>query len=74
MNPIPVPTLVQFKRYVSKLSIHYFIGGNGSVVGNVAGTRSEGDSARITSWVKSHFTYDTLDGVRVYDLARRPRL
>ncbi len=65
----PVPTLAQFKKDVSEDSIHYFIAGVGSFAGQSATEGGEGDTARITSWVESHATHETVGGVRIYDLA-----
>ncbi|MBT2526642.1 glycosyltransferase family 39 protein [Streptomyces sp. ISL-99] len=56
----PSPTLTQFKAYVQKGEIHYFIaGGNGGPGG--------GNSA-ITTWVEANFTKVTVDGTTLYDL------
>jgi len=66
----PAPTLAQFEKYVSEESIHYFIVGDTSEVGHSASGGSESDPARITSWVESRFTHETVGGVRVYDLSQ----
>jgi 4-amino-4-deoxy-L-arabinose transferase-like glycosyltransferase len=61
----PAPTLAQFERYVAEKKIHYFISG-----GNGPGNGSTGTSAgQITTWVESHFTAQTLNGVTVYALS-----
>ena len=65
----PAPTLAQFKKYVSEGRIHYFIGGDRSFVGYLAGGRSEGSAAQISSWAESHSTSETVGGVKIYDLA-----
>ncbi len=63
----PAPTLAQFERYVAEKKIHYFISG-----GSGPGNGSTGTSAgQITTWVESHFTAQTLNGVTVYDLSGR---
>jgi len=62
----PAPTLAQFERDVAGHEVHYFIaGGTGG-----PGTGASGDDAsRITSWVESHFSATTVDGVTLYDLS-----
>ncbi|MET9516274.1 glycosyltransferase family 39 protein [Streptomyces sp. NPDC002994] len=52
----PSPTPAEFKAYVQKGEIHYFIGG--------------GNSA-ITTWVEANFIKVTVDGTTVYDLTER---
>jgi 4-amino-4-deoxy-L-arabinose transferase-like glycosyltransferase len=70
----PSPTLAQFKEYVKQHKIHYFIGGGGGLGmggGRIGpGGRGGGSStsSAIQSWVSSHFTAKTVDGVTVYDL------
>jgi 4-amino-4-deoxy-L-arabinose transferase-like glycosyltransferase len=59
----PAPTLAQFEKYVSEHKIHYFVGQNQASFGG--GT---GDAAQITSWVKKHFTSQTIAGITVYNL------
>jgi hypothetical protein len=59
----PTPTLAQFQRLVFEHKIHYFVGQNRSSFGG-----GSGDASRITSWVESHFTSQTVDGVAVYSL------
>jgi 4-amino-4-deoxy-L-arabinose transferase-like glycosyltransferase len=60
----PAPTLAQFEKLVSEHKIHYFVGQNRASFGG-----GSGDASRITSWVESHFTAETVDGVTVYNLA-----
>jgi len=62
----PAPTLAQFERYVADHEIHYFIAGGGGGPGTGA---SGDDASRITSWVESHFSATTVDGVTLYDLS-----
>jgi hypothetical protein len=67
----PTPTLSQFEKYVAKGEIHYFISssggfGGGGGVGGASTTTST--SSQITSWVESHYTAKTVDGVTLYDL------
>ncbi len=62
----PAPTLAQFETYVSEGKIHYFIASGGGFGG--PGGSSGDDASRITAWVESHFTAETVGGVTVYDL------
>ena len=66
----PAPTLAEFKQYVAEGDIHYYISGGGTLGGGFGGGGSSGasDASRIASWVTSHFTAKTVDGVTVYDL------
>ena len=63
----PAPTLAQFQRYVAEGKIHYYIGGGGFGGGGF-GSSDSSTSSEIASWVSSHFTAETVDGVTVYDL------
>jgi 4-amino-4-deoxy-L-arabinose transferase-like glycosyltransferase len=66
----PAPTLAQFESYVRGGDIHYFIasgGGLGSGGPGAGGTTTT--ASQITSWVESHYTSQTVDGVTVYDLS-----
>jgi hypothetical protein len=60
-------TLAQFKRYVARREIHYYVaevgGGGGGPFGG-SGTNA------ITSWVESHFRAETIGGTTVYNLSR----
>ncbi len=60
----PTPTLAAFERDVAAGEIHYFISGGGG--GGPSGSSSTGSA--ITSWVESHFTATTVDGITLYDL------
>jgi len=62
----PAPTLFQFKRDVTDGRIHYYISGGGFGAGQ--GSSGTSDATQIASWVTSHFTAETVDGVTVYDL------
>ncbi len=64
----PTPKLAQFKQYVAEGRIHYYVSGGGFG----PGSSSTSDSTRISSWVTSHFTAKTVDGVTVYDLTSKP--
>ena len=66
----PTPTLAAFQAYVAAGDIHYFIagGGMGGGPGGGPGGGSGGTSSAISTWVESHFTARTVDGVTVYDL------
>jgi 4-amino-4-deoxy-L-arabinose transferase-like glycosyltransferase len=56
----PTPTLAQFEQYVSQGRIHYYISGS---TGGASSSASQ-----IETWVKAHFTAQTVSGVTVYDL------
>jgi len=62
----PAPSLRQFEKYVADGRIHYYIGGGGGGFGGGGSTTS--DATEISSWVTSHFTAQTVDGVTVYNL------
>jgi 4-amino-4-deoxy-L-arabinose transferase-like glycosyltransferase len=64
----PTPTLAAFQAAVAGGQVHYFIAGGreGGPGGPGAGGSSQ--SAEITSWVESHYSGITVDGVTVYDL------
>jgi 4-amino-4-deoxy-L-arabinose transferase-like glycosyltransferase len=58
-------TLAQFKQYVQRGEIHYYIGSGGG------GGRPSGggaSSSQITTWVKAHYKSVTIGGETVYDL------
>ena len=59
----PTPSLAEFEKLVSEHKIHYFVGQNQASFGG-----GSGDASRITSWVESHFTGETVGGVTVYNL------
>jgi 4-amino-4-deoxy-L-arabinose transferase-like glycosyltransferase len=64
-------SLVAFEKYVSSGEIHYYIvagsgGGGGAPGGGGPGGGSSTES--IASWVKAHFTSQTIGGETVYDL------
>ncbi len=65
----PSPTLAQFKDYVAKGQIHWFIGGGSQ--GGRGGSLSAGGStsSEISQWVTQNFTAQTVDGVTIYDLS-----
>ncbi|HTU39261.1 MAG TPA: glycosyl transferase, partial [Acidimicrobiales bacterium] len=71
----PAPTLAQFEKYVSEGKIHYFIASGGGFGGGFGGGGggfgggSSDDASQITSWVESHFTSQTVDGVTIYNLS-----
>jgi len=63
-------SLAAFESYVSKGEIHYYIassGGGGGAPGGGAGGGSS--TSAITTWVKAHFTAETIGGQTVYNLA-----
>jgi 4-amino-4-deoxy-L-arabinose transferase-like glycosyltransferase len=60
-------TLTAFKTYLAKGDIHYYIastgGGGGGAGGGTAATK-------ITTWVKAHYTAETVGGQTVYNLTK----
>ena len=64
----PAPTLAQFQKYVYEGRIHYYISGGGLLGGGGFGASGSSDASKISSWVSSHFTAKTVDGVTIYDL------
>jgi hypothetical protein len=65
----PAPTLAQFETYVAHGDVHYFIAsGGGFGGGGLGGGGATTTASQITSWVESHYTARTVDGVVVYDL------
>jgi hypothetical protein len=68
----PAPTLAQFEKYVAEGKIHYYISGGGGFGGGFGGGSSGTSPAtQIESWVTTHFTAETVDGVTIYDLTAR---
>ena len=67
----PAPTLAQFERYVDEGKIHYYISGGGFGTGQ--GSNGVSDASKISSWVSSHYTATTVDGVTLYDLTGTSR-
>jgi 4-amino-4-deoxy-L-arabinose transferase-like glycosyltransferase len=67
----PAPTLAQFETYVRDGEVHYFISGGfgGGGFGGGSGSGGTTTASQITSWVESHFTAQTVDGITVYELA-----
>jgi 4-amino-4-deoxy-L-arabinose transferase-like glycosyltransferase len=61
----PTPTLAQFQKFVAEGRIHYYIGGGGFGGGGTSGTSP---SSQISTWVSSHYTAKTVNGVTIYDL------
>jgi 4-amino-4-deoxy-L-arabinose transferase-like glycosyltransferase len=66
----PAPTLAAFEKYVAEGRIHYYIGGGGfGGFGGRSGSQSAAVGAGpISTWVSSHFTAQTVDGVTIYNL------
>jgi 4-amino-4-deoxy-L-arabinose transferase-like glycosyltransferase len=60
----PAPTLAQFQADVHAGKIHWYLGGGG--FGGFGG--GGGDASAISSWVSSHYTAQTVDGLTLYDL------
>jgi 4-amino-4-deoxy-L-arabinose transferase-like glycosyltransferase len=65
----PAPTLTQFERYVAEGKIHYYISGGGGFGGGGGSGSTSSSSSSIESWVSSHFTAETIDGITIYNLA-----
>jgi 4-amino-4-deoxy-L-arabinose transferase-like glycosyltransferase len=59
------PTLAEFEHMVAAGEIHYFVGANQASFGG-----GSGPAAQITTWVRAHFTAETVGGVTVYDLTK----
>jgi len=67
----PSPTLAQFQRYVAQGRIHYYVSGGGGFPGGGRGGpggATSSSATAISTWVTSHYTATTVDGVTVYDL------
>jgi hypothetical protein len=74
----PAPTLAQFETDVRHGEIHYFISSGGVGGGGAVGAGAEGGgttttASQITTWVTSHYTARTVDGVTIYDLTATAR-
>jgi hypothetical protein len=54
-------SLAAFNAYVAQGDIHYYIGGS-------SGGGPGKSSSAIATWVKAHFTSETIGGETVYDL------
>jgi 4-amino-4-deoxy-L-arabinose transferase-like glycosyltransferase len=67
----PTPSLAQFEQYVAEGRIHYYISGGGFGGGGFGagqGDSGASDASKISSWVTSHFTAESVDGVTLYNL------
>jgi len=64
----PSPTLAQFRQYVAKREIHYYIGGGTRSGG--PGNQTGSTATQIATWVASHYTAKTVGGVTIYDLTK----
>ena len=62
----PSPTLAQFKEYVAKGEIHYYISSGSGFGGSMGGSDA---ASEISSWVEDTFQSQTVDGVTIYDLS-----
>jgi 4-amino-4-deoxy-L-arabinose transferase-like glycosyltransferase len=62
-------TLAQFKRYVTRSAIHYYIASSGGAGGARAGGGSS-SSSDVTTWVKAHYKAVTIGGETLYDLTQ----
>ena len=67
-------TLAQFKAYVAKSEIHYYIasgnGGAGPGGGGPGGGSGASSSSAIATWVKANFKSVEVGGQTVYDLTQ----
>ncbi len=71
----PTPSLAQFERYVAEGRIHYYISGGGFGGGGFGaglGSSKASDASQISTWVSSHYTATTVNGVTLYDLTAAP--
>jgi 4-amino-4-deoxy-L-arabinose transferase-like glycosyltransferase len=65
----PAPTLAEFQKLVAAGDVHYFIaGGGGGGAGGPGGGSGASAGTGISSWVESHFSSTTVDGVTIYNL------
>ncbi|HWC82880.1 MAG TPA: glycosyltransferase family 39 protein [Pseudonocardiaceae bacterium] len=60
----PAPTLAQFETWVKEGKIHYLIASGGQ------GGGSTGTYNSILTWVKAHYTAETVGGTTIYDLIK----
>jgi 4-amino-4-deoxy-L-arabinose transferase-like glycosyltransferase len=71
----PTPTLAAFEKDVAQGKVHYYISGGGfGGFGGRGGTSTSVGAQAVSSWVTSHFTATTVDGVTIYDLTATPRV
>jgi 4-amino-4-deoxy-L-arabinose transferase-like glycosyltransferase len=76
----PAPSLAQFEQYVAEGKVHYYISGSsglgaggfagGAFGGNSSTSGSTDVASQISTWVKSHFTAQTVDGTTLYNLTQ----
>ncbi|MFI8349295.1 ArnT family glycosyltransferase [Streptomyces sp. NPDC085596] len=74
----PSPTLAQFKQYVAKGQIHYYIagGGMGGGMGRTGEGRDgmgggSGTASSISTWVEANFKKVTVGSATFYDLTQQ---
>ncbi|MEU6385047.1 glycosyltransferase family 39 protein [Streptomyces bauhiniae] len=76
----PSPTLAQFKQYVTKGQIHYYIAGGGMGGGMGMGRTGEtrggmggnsGTASAISTWVEANFKKVTVGSATFYDLTQK---
>ena len=60
----PAPTLAEFKQYVAKGEITYY------VTGGMGGGPGSNSTSSISAWVRSNFTSKTVGATTVYDLTK----
>jgi len=63
----PAPTLAEFEADVRAGEIHYYIA-SGGFGGGFGGGGATSAASQIGTWVESHFSSKTVDGVTLYDL------
>ncbi|MEU6235074.1 glycosyltransferase family 39 protein [Kitasatospora sp. NPDC047058] len=70
----PSLSLSAFQQYVQEGRIHWFIGGGsrGAAGPNATGGTQKTQTARIESWVASHYTAKTVGSATFYDLTQAP--
>ncbi|MFD7917854.1 ArnT family glycosyltransferase [Streptomyces sp. NPDC059740] len=74
----PSPTLAQFKKYVERGRIHYFLGDGRSDSGGESqgrggpggGFGQSGSSSAISTWVAKNYTKVTVGSTTMYDLTK----
>lgn len=62
----PTPTLEEFRRFVDRGDVHWFVAGDGGGPGRAG--RGGSPASTIARWVASNFRSQTVGGTTVYDL------
>jgi 4-amino-4-deoxy-L-arabinose transferase-like glycosyltransferase len=63
-------SLAAFERYVAAGDIHYYIAAAAGGGGPGGGPGGGGSSSAIATWVKAHYTAQTIGGQSIYDLTQ----